>query len=150
MQTTYTQYPGIAYPGLLDGIPSNHRITSKKLESATVSPGILVSRGTDKAEQALVGGTDPLGVVVRSLNIENTGNELVYVATDMVAVIEEGVVWVELGSTGTAGSAIFSVDATGVIHAGTAGADQTHLKGELLTSAASSGDLVKIYLGMQI
>lgn len=149
-QTSYTQDMLKAYPGLIADTQFQNNVISKDLETATIKPGLVVSRGTDAVRQAVLGGTTPLGVVVRDLHKENnTSEELEYVATDTIGVLTAGTIWVAPINTGSAGDAIYSVDADGTIGIGTAGAGQTQLNGVLEDDVASGGDLARIKLTEQ-
>jgi hypothetical protein len=79
----------------------------------------------------------------------NASDTIVYAQTEDVGVMISGVVWVALGNTGSKGAAIYSIDATGVIQSGTAGAGQTQLNGELMDTITAAG-LARIRLTPQI
>lgn len=149
MQTSYEQYMGKAYPGLVADARYAKNVESKSVETGPIAPGIAVGRGTDAEREVVAGGTAPIGVVVRSLDVENNAsNDLEYDATETVGVMTVGAVWVDLVTTGSAGDPIYSVDADGTIGAGTAGAGQTQLVGTLETDVAVAG-LAVIKLGEQ-
>jgi len=150
MQTSYAQYMGKAYAGMLADVQFKNNVVSKSLESLLAAPGLAVGRGTDTENQVVVGGTSPIGVVVRSLDTENNvSNELEYVAKETVGVVTTGCVWVDLITTGAAGDPIYSVDADGTIGAGVASTGQTQLVGMLQSVAAAPG-LAIIELGPQL
>jgi len=148
-QTSYSLTSAIAYPGLIADLGPN-RIESYLVETvAGIAPGLTVGPGT-LDDQCVLGGTAPVGVVVRSLDVENNVSDtIVYAATEDVGVMISGVVWVSLGNTGAKGAAIYSIDATGVIQSGTAGAGQTQLNGELMDTITAAG-LARIRLTPQI
>lgn len=149
-QTTYTLKPAnAAYPGQLDGVGPHLTETFLVETAAGIAPGLTISKGTAD-DQAVLGGTSPIGVVVRRLDVENNASDaIVYDQYTPIAVIKSGVVNVSLGGAGNRGDAIKSNDTTGVITAGTAGAGETQLNGELLDTIAGAG-IAKILLTPQV
>jgi hypothetical protein len=142
MQTAYSQYMEAGFPGLIADVQFQNNVESKTLESATASPGVVVSRGTDKARQVVKGGTKPVGVLVRDLaNEADVNGDLVYKAKGTVGVITAGKVWVPIVNTGVPGNAIYSVDADGTIGVGTASTGETQLNGTLETVVSTAGGL---------
>jgi hypothetical protein len=140
MQTSYSQQMAQAYPGMIADVQTSNTILSKDLETALITPGLSVGRGTDKDRQVVLGGVAPIGIVVRALTkANNAAGELEYEATDTVGIMTKGAIWVELAGAGNAGDPIHSVDATGVIGAGVAIAGQTQLNGVLETTVAGAG-----------
>lgn len=149
-QTSYTLTPAnAAYPGMLDGV-GPHGVETLLVETAAgIAPGLVVSKGTAD-DQAVLGGTAPIGVVVRRLDVENNASDaIVYDQYTPVAVVYSGRVTVSLGGAGNRGDAIKSNDTTGVITAGAAGAGETQLNGELLDTVAGAG-IAKILLTPQV
>lgn len=142
MQTAYNQYMAAGLPGLIADVQFQNNVESKDLETATATPGIVVSRGTDKARQVVVGGTSPLGILVRDGAHENNASgNLVYAAKETVGVITAGKVYVNIANTGNPGDAIFYTNATGVISVGTASTGQTQLRGCLDSLVSTPGAL---------
>ena len=141
-QTSYSLNAPAALPGLISDI-GPHEIVSKKAEG-TIPFGYAVSRGTDADNQVAAGGTAPIGVAVRDLHreISDAGNTE-YVDLETAAIMRKGYIWVTIAATtGVPGATLYSVDATGAIEIGTAGAGQTQLTGwSLENTVASAGDL---------
>jgi hypothetical protein len=135
-----------AYAGLIGDL-QYAEVVSKLCETAAgVGFGFTVSRGTSD-DQAVLGGTSLIGVTVRSLDREGaaTTAAVKYNQNEAMGVIKKGYVWINLVNTGSAGAAIYSVDADGTIAAGTAGAGQTQIPNATLeTTVASAGDLALI------
>ena len=147
MQTNYKQYMGKAYAGMIADVQFQNNIVSRVLESATIYPGLIVSRGTDKERQVVVGGAAAIGAVVRSLDAENNAaNELQYAAKDTLGIMVAGVIWVELANTGSPGDAICYATATGIVSAGAPGGGQVALNGRLDSEVTANGDLARIVL----
>lgn len=136
----YDLYMGTGFPGLIADRQFQNNIVSRSVETAAIIPGLAVSRGTDKENQAVAGGTAPIGIVVRAQDVENNASgELEYAVTDTIGVMTAGSIMVDLVTTGNPGDAIYSIDADGTIGAGTAGAGQTQLNGTLETVVAVAG-----------
>lgn len=147
MQTSYSQTMTGSYPGLVADVQYNNNIVSKSLETATIYPGVVVSRGTDKEKQVVVGGTDPIGVVVRSLDQENNASDLLqYVATDTIGVMTDGKIWANVDGTGSPGDAIKYNTTTGVLGLGAVGGGEQLINGRLDTVQTVSGALARIKL----
>lgn len=147
MQTSYSQYMGSAYPGLVADVQFANVIVTKSLETATIYPGLVVSRGTDKDRQVVLGGTDPIGVVVRSLDQENNASDLLqYVATDTIGVMSAGVIWANVAGTGNPGDALKYNTTTGVIGLGAVGGGEQLLNGRLDSAQTVSAALARIVL----
>ncbi len=146
-QTSYSQYMGLAYPGMIADVQMANVIVSKSLETATIYPGVVVSRGTDKDRQVVVGGSSPIGVVVRSLDTENNSSDLLqYVATETVGVMQAGVIWANVAGTGNPGDAIKYNTTTGVIGVGAVGGGEQLLNGRLDSVQTVSAALARIVL----
>jgi hypothetical protein len=116
------------------------------LESTSVSPGVVVSRGTAE-NQAVVGvSTEVLGIVVRTG--DNAGadgsestNTPVYAQYDTIAVLRAGEIWATVTGTGSAGATTINAnDTTGAIDLGAADTGETALTGiKLETTMAAAG-----------
>jgi len=138
---------GKAYPGLVADTQFANVIVSKSLETATIYPGLVVSRGTDKDRQVVLGGSDPIGVVVRSLDTENNSSDLLqYLTTETVGVMSAGSIWANVAGTGVAGAAIKYNTTTGVIGVGAVGGGEQLLNGRLDSAQTVDGALAKIIL----
>lgn len=138
-QTSYSLRMSAGYPGLLSGNGPKTIDTYLVETAAGIAPGVVVSQGTAD-DQCVIGGTNPLGIVLRNLDTENTSSDtILYALTEAVSVLVVGECEVYVATTGTKGDPIFSTDATGVISAGVASTGETQLGGELLTTLAAAG-----------
>lgn len=147
MQTSYSQYMGKAYAGMIADVQYDNHIESKLVQTAAIEPGFVVSRGTDKAKQVVTGGIAPLGVVVRSMDQENNASgNIEYAIADAVGVMTSGSIWVNIVNTGVPGDAICYNTTTGAVSAGEAGTGQLQLNGTLETVVSSAGGLGRIKL----
>lgn len=138
-QDNYSLLRSRGYAGSLYG-KGPHQKDSYSVETAAgIAPGLAVSVGSSDT-QAVLGSTSPVGVVIRTLDVENnTSDAIVYPQEHTISVVTSGDVLVELGNTGSKGDDIYSIDATGVIQAGTAGAGQTQLNGKLMETITAAG-----------
>jgi hypothetical protein len=146
VQTSYAINMDRAYPGLLADLNKN-RIISRLAEGGAIPFGTVVSRGTAD-DQCVLGGTDPIGVALRTLDREgDLGTaDLEYKEKDAVAVIEDGAVYVSVGSTGSPGDVLKYVNATGAILTGAPGTGETALPGVLEETVAAVDDIARIRL----
>jgi hypothetical protein len=146
VQTTYDRYIGKAYAGqLADGF--NPKYVKSLIAEGAVIYGRTVSQGTAD-DQAVQAGTPPIGIAIRDLNNENNIGSVStqYDDEQVMAVLEEGYVYIALANTGAKGAAIFSTDATGIISVGTAGAGQTQLTGSFLDETIAAAGVARIFL----
>lgn len=149
VQTTYEFRIGKAYAGqLADGFNPTYR--KSLISEGAVTYGRTVSQGTAD-DQALQGGTPPIGIAIRDLQQENAIGSVstAYLDEQVMAVLEEGYIYVNVTNTGAKGAAIYSVDADGTIAVGTAGAGQTQLTGSFLDETISAAGVARIYLARQ-
>jgi len=147
VQTEYERYIGTAYAGqLADGF--NPTLRKSLISEGVVIYGRTVSQGTADDQAVQGGATNILGVALRDLNAENFIGSIAkqYPDEKVMAVIEEGYVYVNITNTGAKGAAIYSVDADGTIAVGTAGAGQTQLTGSKLDETVASAGIARIYL----
>ena len=150
VQTTYPvaiarQYPG----GLADNNPT--RKVTLLSEASVIPYGRAVQQGTDQRQAKIGTGTTAyLGITVRVHNEENVAagvDSAQYPEDELMAVMEEGSIFVSLVTTGTKGNALYSVDADGTIGAGAPGAGQTAIPGGVLLDTVTAVDqIVKIRL----
>lgn len=148
-QTSYSINQNAAYAGLIYA-QAPHDIISRSVETvAGIGFGVAVSRGTDKDKQAVLGGTDFIGITVRSLDREGAANTgaISYAETESAAIIRSGYIWAVCPTGCTPGDAVLYTDADGVLDAGTAGADQTQLDDAQWDTTASAGELAVIRIG---
>lgn len=148
-QTSYNIAQAIAYAG---GIYAQapHDIISRAVETAAgIAFGVAVSRGTDKDAQAVVGGSDLLGIVIRSLDKEgaaNTGaiqwNEL-----EQAGILRSGYVWAKCVAGCVPGNAVNYNTTTGVLDAGAPGAGEAAVPNASWESTASANGLAVLRIG---
>jgi len=144
-QTSYTILQPIAYAGLIvDLAPRN--VISRSIEGvAGVGFGVIVSRGTDKDKQAVIGGTTGiLGVTVRALDQEGAANTgaIKYDEKDTAAIMRNGYIWVVCPTGCVPGDPANFVEATGVIDSGApVGVGETGLDDFFFDSTAAAGEL---------
>lgn len=111
--------------------------------------GIVVSRGTDEVNEAVIGGDAAfLGVTVQSMDREGTylTGEVRYSEKDAAAIMRAGWIWVACPSGCTTSSAVKYDDVTGVIDSGAAGAGETQLDGCSWESVTTAGDIGLLWI----
>lgn len=145
VQTEYSLTQKQGYPGLLyDGF-NPKEIISRACETAGGIPfGTIVSFGTDKEKQCVLGGDDTgIGVSTRNSKMNPINStDVEYDQYDSVGILRDGMIWVTVATAAVAGTALKYDDTTGVIDTGAAGAGETALSTcELLTTVANDGDL---------
>lgn len=145
-QTSYSINQRVSLAGVVYA-QAPHDIISRAAEG-TIPFGVVVSRGTDKNAQAVVGGTEPLGVSVRFLDTEGAINTGAIDIKDTVtaAIIRDGYIWVAVPSGCTAGDVVSYNTTTGVIDAGAPGAGEAALDGAFFDSSAAAGELAVLRL----
>lgn len=145
-QTSYSiKQPG-AYAGLIYA-QAPHDIVSRDVETvAGIGFGVAVSRGTDKERQIVAGGTDFLGITIRSLDKEGAANTgaIQWNETESAGVIRNGYIWAVCPAGCNPGDAVKYTNATGVINAGAAAAGETQLDGAQWETVAAAGELAVI------
>jgi len=141
-QTSYTINQAIAYAGLVYA-QAPHDIVSRDVETAAgIAFGVAVSRGTDKNRQAVIGGTDYLGVTVRSLEREgDSASAIEYAQKETAAILREGYIYAVCPTGCVAGAAVLYNNTTGVLDAGSAGGGETQLNGSSWESSVAAGEL---------
>lgn len=147
-QTSYSIKQPIAYAGLIYA-QAPHDIISRDVETvAGIGFGVAVSRGTDKDRQAVIGGTDFLGITIRSLDKEGAANTgaIQWNEKEAAGILRNGYIWAVCPTGCTAGDAVKYTDATGVLDAGAAGAGETQLDDAVWDTTASAGGLAVIRL----
>lgn len=144
-QLTYAISQAIAYMGqLFAQAPKD--ILSRSVETAAgVGFGVVVSRGTDKDTQCVLGGTTGfLGVTVRSLDREgdDAAGSIDYDQYDTAAILRDGYIWVTCPTGCVPGDAVNFVEATGVLDSGApVGVGETGLDDCYWDSTAAAGEL---------
>ena len=144
-QTTYTVNMPVAYDGQLGDMNPKEIISLLCETAAGVSFGRTVSLGTAD-DQGVLGGTAPIGVAVRELAHEGAASTAVvqYNETEAMSIIRDGYVYALIADNGSRGAALNSVDATGAIGVGAAGAGETDLTGWTLEQDVVAGNIALI------
>jgi hypothetical protein len=150
VQTQYDTYIPKQYAGgLADGNPT--RKVTYIAEGGAIPFGRAVQQGASD-DQAVIGTTTATGayngITIRHHSQENPlyGESEEYPEGDLMAVMEEGSLFIDLINTGAKGDPIYSVDADGTIGAGTAGAGQTQIPGGSLEETIAAAGIAKIRL----
>ena len=147
-QLSYDINQAVAYAGLIYA-QAPHDIISRDVETvAGIAFGVAVSRGTDKDKQTILGGTDFIGITIRSLEREGAANTgaIEYSETETAGILRNGYIWALCPTGCVPGDSVNYVDATGVLDSGTAVAGETQLDGAEWDSTASAGGLAVIRL----
>lgn len=132
IQTAYAAAHSVGYPGqLADGNPTE--IVSLVAEG-NIPMGSVVKKGTSD-NQVLVGGPLPIGIAVRSLDVEAD----IYAATQVLGVLKKGYIYLTIANTGAKAAALKIVDATGVISVGTASTGESQLPAVLDQTLGAAG-----------
>lgn len=139
-QSSYPLRSSANYPGQIADI-APMEIEAYLVETAAgIAPGYGVSLGSSD-NQCVLGGTVPIGVVVRALDTENNvSDEIVYPLTKDVGVMIQGNVVVPLSNTGTKGDQIFMDNTSGQLGAGVAASGATQMSGELAETITAVGN----------
>lgn len=149
-QTAYTINQGEALAGLLYALDPKE-IASRSVETvAGVEFGFVVSRGTDKDKQVVLGGSDYLGITVRELTREGAVNTgvVIYKENETAAVLRSGQIWAICPDGCVPGDVVNYVTATGVLGAGAAGAGELAIPNATWDSVASAGALAILRIGV--
>jgi hypothetical protein len=120
--------------------------------SAGISPGVVVSRGTDPEKQAVVGGATAakvFGISCRIADIHgsytDTTNQALWAVYEPMAILHTGFIWVACTGTGSAGSRTVSYNTTtGAIVLGSPGSGEAALYGVTLWNTVSSGETLAL------
>jgi len=147
-QLTYELNQPLAYAGLIYA-QAPHDIVSRSVETvAGIEFGVAVSRGTDKDNQVVLGGTDFTGITIRDLSQEGVANTgaIKWDETETAGILRDGYIWAVCPSGCNPGDSVNYVNATGVLDAGTAVAGETQLDGAEWDTTASAGELAVIRL----
>lgn len=145
-QTSYSIKQPKAYAGLIYA-QAPHDIVSRMVETvAGIGFGVAVSRGTDKERQIVAGGTDFLGITIRSLDKEGAANTgaIQWNETEAAGILRDGYIWAVCPAGCNPGDAVKYTNATGVIDAGAAAAGETQLDGAQWETVAAAGELAVI------
>lgn len=144
-QTSYKIKHAAALAGLIYAqAPSD--IISRDVEGvAGFDFATVVSRGTDKDKQAVLGGTTGiLGITIRSLEREGAASTgtVKYSEKETAGIMREGYVWVPCPSGCVPGDAVNFVETTGILDSGApVGTGETGLDDCFWDSTAAAGEL---------
>ena len=144
-QLSYATNQAIAYAGLIFA-QAPKDIISRDVETvAGIAFGVVVSRGTDKDNQALLGGTTGiLGITVRSLEREGAANTgaIAYSEKETAGIMREGYIWAVCPTGCVPGDPANFTEATGVLDSGApSGVGETGLDDCFWDSTAAAGAL---------
>lgn len=144
-QLAYSINIRTALAGMLVAV-HNHDIVSRSLETVAGSAfGIVVSRGTDKDSQAVIGGTTGvLGITIRALDREGAANTglIQYNEKETLAILRDGYIHAVCPTGCNPGDPVNYVEATGVLDSGApSGTGETALDDCFWDSTASAGEL---------
>ena len=145
-QTSYTRNLRVALAGLVYA-QAPHDIISRAIETvAGAAFGLAVSRGTDKDEQAVIGGSDFLGFTVRALDTEGAANTgaIKYNESESAAILRLGYIWAVCPTGCVPGDLVNYVIATGAVDSGAAVAGEQLIDDAQWDSSASAGQLAII------
>lgn len=149
-QTSYSIKQPLAYAGLIYA-QAPHDVVSRMVETvAGIGFGVAVSRGTNKERQIVAGGSDFLGVTIRSLEKEGAANtgDIQWNEKEAAGVLRSGYIWVVCPAGCNPGDAVKYTNATGVIDAGAAGAGETAIANAKWETVAAAGELAVIRIGV--
>lgn len=147
-QLTYSLSQAASYEGVLFG-QGPWDVQSRSVETAAgIGAAVAVSRGTNKDEQVVVGGTDFFGITIRSLEREGQANTnlFLYEQKQTAGILRDGSIMVTCPTGCTPGQLAFYDNTTGVIDQGTAGVGETQLDGAVWDSTAAAGGLAVLRL----
>ena len=149
-QTSYSIKQPKAYVGLIYA-QAPHDIVSRDVETvAGIGFGVAVSRGTNAERQIVAGGSDFLGITIRSLDKEGAANTgaIQWNEKEAAGVLRSGYIWAVCPTGCNPGDAVKYTDATGVIDAGAPGAGETAIANAQWETVAVAGELAVIRIGV--
>ena len=149
VQTSYSRNISRAYAGMIYALGTSDKISRSVETAAGVPFATAVSRGTDKERQAVIGGSDFLGITYRDLGREGAanGSTIKYSVKETAGIMREGYIWAVCPTGCNPGDSVNYVIATGVIDAGAAVAGEMQLDGAQWDTVAAAGELAVIRLG---
>lgn len=144
-QLSYAINQAIAYAGQLFSLATKDIISRSVETAAGIGFGVVVSRGTDKDNQCLLGGTTGiLGVTVRALDREgdDAAGAIEYAENETAAIMRDGYIWAVCPTGCVPGDPVNFVEATGVLDSGApSGVGETGLDDCYWDSTAAAGEL---------
>lgn len=135
---TYTAAPAVAYAGMIAEGQVVTDVASKRVSTATVGFGRAVGRGAADGT-AQLGGTGFEGITVA----DKAQPDDLYAIGVMAGVMRKGTIWVTASTNVAPSDPVTFTAATGVIGAGLV----TTIAGAKFETTATSGNLVRVYLG---
>jgi hypothetical protein len=134
---TYSGTPAVAYAGMpADAALSD--VASRQITTASVAFGLAVGRGATDGT-ARLGGTGFEGITVA----DKSQLDDLYPVGIIAGVLRKGTIWVTASTNVGPADPVTFTAATGVIGAGLA----TTIAGAKFETTATSGNLVRVYLG---
>jgi len=133
----------IGLPGQLADL-NPRGIDSKLAEGGAIDFGVVVSRGTGD-DQAVIGGADPIGVTLRSIDREGEADgSIEYAETEAMAVLFDGAVYCTIADAGAPGDALLYNTLTGAIGVGAPAGDWVALDFAELKTTVGAGEIGKL------
>jgi hypothetical protein len=141
-QLTYSQNMVYGLPGQVAHDFGQGDIVSRLAEGA-ISPGVIVSRGTDKDNQVTAGGdATAWGLSIRDVAREvDSGGDPTFTDKSVLPVMREGYAWVTVADAGDPGDVLNYVDASGAIGVGAPEAGETALPEVTLETTVTAGGI---------
>ena len=144
-QLSYAINQAVAYMGQIFALGLRDVISRSVETVAGAAFGIVVSRGTDKDNQCVIGGTTGiLGITIRALDREgdDAAGAIEYSETETAGIMRMGYIWITCPTGCVPGDPVNFVEATGVIDSGApAGVGETGLDDCYWDSTAAAGEL---------
>lgn len=135
---TYTTNMLAGYAGMIAESQIVKDVASKQVTTASVAFGLAVGRGATDGTVRL-GGTGFEGITVA----DKSRTADLYVVGEIAGVLRKGTIWVTASTNVGPADPVTFTAATGVIGAGLA----TTITGAKFETTATSGNLVRVYLG---
>lgn len=150
-QTTVELSITNATPGLIADIHAGNQIVSAAAEGGDIPFGVVVQRGTDLDNQALIGGdaNGILGITARSVGMEAKtvgATALLYEEFVTMAIMQDGYIFATCVAGCSPGDAVKFVNATGALSAGAAVVGETVIDSAQWMETAAAGAVAKLRL----
>lgn len=146
VQTSYSLYPPIGYPGLIYGCFPNDIGSFTAETDSGIGFGLAASRGI--GDTGIVrGGDNPFGITLRSLEREGVyiTSEIRFKKHETVALLRKGYVWAVCVSGCNVGDVVKSDTITGALSAGDpSGATDAALKNATWETSAAVGEIAVV------
>ena len=144
-QTSYQINTNKRIHGSLSDL-QNSEVDTYAAEGGEIGLGVVVSKGTDPEQQAVLGGVAPVGITLRDLTREGkpVTAVLTYDETEEMSVLKAGRVNITLPAGGNPGDALKYNTTTGVIDVGAPGAGEAVLAGAQIRTVTVAGGVAEI------